>query len=204
MGRVLRQSGYGVLEAGDGESGLRLATLHRPDFILLDVRLPDIDGFEVCRRIRADPRIAGTPVVQMSASYVDTGSRVKGLENGADGYLTAVEPAILIATVQSLMRMKRAEQTVRLAAAQWQGTFTLFGKALLFDAEGKTLQSNAAYETVAGSGGSRIAAAVSAAFERLQASGQRQSQDITADETTLAFTLDPVPGASGELTGGVL
>ena len=116
-----------------------------------------------------------------------------------------MEPAILIATVQSLMRMKRAEQTVRLAAAQWQGTFDAIREGVaLLDADGKTLQSNAAYETVAGSGGSRIAAAVSAAFERLQASGQRQSQDITADEATLAFTLDPVPGASGELTGGVL
>ena len=86
VGRVLRQSGYGVLEAGDGESGLRLATLHRPDFILLDVRLPDIDGFEVSAASARIPGrgYPGRPDVCLVCRYGVAG---KGLENGRTGTL---------------------------------------------------------------------------------------------------------------------
>jgi CheY-like chemotaxis protein len=82
--RVLRTSGYDVVEASTGAEALRLVTAV-PDLITLDVHLPDIDGFEVCRRIKADPNTAHVPILHVSASNVQTEHRVRGLRGGADG-----------------------------------------------------------------------------------------------------------------------
>src|SRR3954468_226810 len=86
--RELRRSGYDVIDAGNGASALALAHSEKPDMLVLDVRLPDIDGFEVCRRLKADPATSGIAILHLSASYLDDLSRVKGLNSGADGYLT--------------------------------------------------------------------------------------------------------------------
>jgi CheY-like chemotaxis protein len=66
--RVLRGAGYEVIEAGNGRDALRLAK-RNPDLVVLDVNLPDIDGFEVCRRIKSDPATSMIPVVHLSATY---------------------------------------------------------------------------------------------------------------------------------------
>lgn len=109
--RYIRQAGFDVVEAGGGLEGLALAP--RADLVLLDVRLPDVNGLEVCRRLKADPRTASIPVLQTSASFVSVRDKVNGLAGGADAYLTVpVEPAELIATLQSLLRMRRAEQAL--------------------------------------------------------------------------------------------
>jgi two-component system, sensor histidine kinase len=106
---MLRRAGFDVLEAADGGSALELAE-QLPDVIVLDVRLPDIDGFEVCRRIRANPRTARLKVLHTSATFVTLEKKVQGLEVGADGYLSQpFEMQELIATVQSLIRLSRAE-----------------------------------------------------------------------------------------------
>ncbi|MBV9108917.1 MAG: response regulator [Gemmatimonadetes bacterium] len=114
--RVLRQAGFDVVEAATGNEGLRLATeeADRLDLVLLDVNLPDVDGFEVCRRIRADPRLASLPVLYLSAAYRTSEHRVQGLELGADGYLTQpVEPRELVATVNALLRAREVDEAVR-------------------------------------------------------------------------------------------
>jgi signal transduction histidine kinase len=106
---MLRRAGFDVLEAPDGASALGLAE-QLPDVIVLDVRLPDIDGFEVCRRIRANPRTARLKVLHTSATFVTLDKKVQGLEVGADGYLSQpFEMQELIATVHSLIRLSRAE-----------------------------------------------------------------------------------------------
>src|SRR5579884_2214917 len=84
--RGLRKAGFTVVEAATGAEALRLAA-DRPDLILLDVNLPDLDGFEVCRRLKADPATAAIPILQTSAQRVGPEDRVQGLEGGADGYL---------------------------------------------------------------------------------------------------------------------
>lgn len=102
--RVLRQAGFAVVEAATGADALKLA-LQRPDLIVLDVHLPDMDGFEVCRQLKRDRRTAQIPVLQMSAAYRGAGDRARGLEGGADAYLAQpVEPRELVATVHSLLR----------------------------------------------------------------------------------------------------
>ncbi|HSE43402.1 MAG TPA: histidine kinase dimerization/phosphoacceptor domain -containing protein [Acidobacteriota bacterium] len=113
---TLRRSGFIVLEADTGEYALNLA-LKQPDLVLLDVNLPDISGFEVCRRLKNDPKTASIPVVHISATRLDSNAAAEGLEGGADGYLTQpVEPEVLVATINAVLRAKKAE-------LQWQITF---------------------------------------------------------------------------------
>ncbi len=83
LGRVLRGGGYKVIEAGTAEEALTQVK-SRPDLVLLDVGLPGMNGYEVCRRIKSDPDTRSIPVLQMSASYVSSRHRVIGLEGGAE------------------------------------------------------------------------------------------------------------------------
>jgi signal transduction histidine kinase len=116
--RTLRRAGYTVREAGTGQEALALAR-ENPDLILLDVQLPDVTGFEVCQRLKADPATAPIPVLQVSASYVTSEDRVQGLEGGADGYLvTPLEPRELVAQVKAMLRVRRAEARERAARAE--------------------------------------------------------------------------------------
>ncbi|HET6763792.1 MAG TPA: response regulator, partial [Longimicrobiaceae bacterium] len=111
--RVLRQAGFDVLEAATGEEAVTRAH-EQPDLVVLDVNLPDFDGFEVCRRIRDMPESKGVPIVYLSALYHDAEHRVLGLEVGADAYLKQpVEPRELVATVHALLRSRAVEAAVR-------------------------------------------------------------------------------------------
>ena len=109
MSTRLRKEGFDVAEAATGEEALALAA-KLPGLMVLDVNLPDIDGFEVCRRIKSDPRTANVPILQVSAAYREPGHRVRALDGGADAYLTLpVDKDELIATVRALLRIHRAE-----------------------------------------------------------------------------------------------
>ena len=100
----LRHQGYEVETAGDGQLALDLARLHRPDLILLDIMLPGMDGFEVCRILRQE---MGTPVLMLTARD-DEIDRVVGLEVGADDYLTKpFSMRELIARVKAMLRRVR-------------------------------------------------------------------------------------------------
>ena len=97
---------YDVLSCHDGATALVLAAAEKPDIILLDVMMPGMDGFEVCRRLKADPETRYIPVVLVTAldGRVD---RIKGLEAGADDFLTKpLDDAVLFARVRSLVRLK--------------------------------------------------------------------------------------------------
>ncbi len=112
--RLLRRAGYGVLEAATGLEGLRLARQHRPDLVLLDVVLPDIDGFEVCRQIKTNPALADCFVVLLSASKIDSEIQAEGLESGADGYIARpVSNRELLARLEALLRLKEVEGDLR-------------------------------------------------------------------------------------------
>jgi len=113
IGRILKQAGYEVTGAASGADAMQKAQ-EQPDLIVLDVNLPDFSGFEVCKRLKADPATAHIPVLHLSATYLDEQSKVEGLEGGADGYLThPVEPLVLIATIKSLLRIREAEKELR-------------------------------------------------------------------------------------------
>lgn len=114
--RSLRDAGYQVIEARTGAEALARAA-ELPDLITLDVNLPDINGFQVCRKIKADPVTTHIPILHVSSTFVDPQSRVQGLEGGADAYLVEpIDRAELVATVGALLRLKRAETAARLQA----------------------------------------------------------------------------------------
>ena len=97
---------FDVLLAYDGPEALRVIEENSPDLILLDVMMPGMDGFEVCRRIRGNPATMHLPVVMVTA-LTDPSDRVKGLEAGADDFLTKpVDDVALFARVRSLLRLK--------------------------------------------------------------------------------------------------
>ena len=99
---------YDVIAAGDGPTALTLAKERAPDLVLLDVMMPGLDGFEVCRRLKADAETSHIPVVMVTA-LDDVSDRVRGLEAGADDFLTKpINDVALFARIRSLVRLKRA------------------------------------------------------------------------------------------------
>jgi two-component system, OmpR family, alkaline phosphatase synthesis response regulator PhoP len=84
---VLRRAGFTTLVAADGEAGLATARRERPPVVLLDVEMPRLDGFEVCRRIREDPALGGTYVVMLTANGQQA-DELRALQAGADRYVT--------------------------------------------------------------------------------------------------------------------
>ncbi len=112
--RILTHAGFKVIEASSGSQALLRAHQDKPDMVLLDVKLPDIDGFEVCRLLRSDPLTKAILVLQTSASYVGVGHKIKALEGGADNYLfEPIEPEELVANVKALLRLGRVERELR-------------------------------------------------------------------------------------------
>jgi CheY-like chemotaxis protein len=142
---LLRGAGYDVKEAATGGEALRLVD-ERPDLVILDVNLPDVSGFEVCRRIMSHPATSRIPVLHMSAVFVRSEDKTHGLEEGADGYLIKpVEPREVLATVKALLRAHQAEEAARAAARDWQVTFDALSEGVcLLDAEGKVRRCNRA------------------------------------------------------------
>ena len=105
---------FDVLTAFSGRSALEIAAAELPDVILLDVMMPHMDGFEVCRQLKSNPRTADLPVVMVTA-LSDAANRLRGLEAGADDFLTKpVADIALFARVRSLVRLKRMMQEWRL------------------------------------------------------------------------------------------
>lgn len=116
--RYLREDGYEVLEARTGREALELAR-SEPALVTLDINLPDMDGYEICRRLKEDPATRDIPVLHISASRVEPGDRVRGLEGGADAYLAEpINRQELLATVKALLRMRQAQREARRQAGE--------------------------------------------------------------------------------------
>jgi len=106
--RILASAGFRVHDASNGEETLALAQKHQPDLILLDVHLPDLNGIEVCRRLKAQ-QDTSIMVLQISASAISAAHAKEALDAGADAYLMEpVDPDVLVATVKALLRLHRA------------------------------------------------------------------------------------------------
>ncbi len=112
--RILRRHGYRVIEAATGAQAVQLAQDELPALVLLDTKLPDINGFDVCRQIKQTPGISKILVLQTSASFVSTPDKVYGIECGADNYLfEPIEPEELVANVKALLRLGNVERKLR-------------------------------------------------------------------------------------------
>ena len=113
--RILRTEGYPVLQAASGEDGWHICREERPDLVLLDALLPDMEGIDICRRIKREPELAHTFVIMISGLRTSGDHQAEGLEAGADGYLTKpIEKRALLAHVRALLRIREGEERQRL------------------------------------------------------------------------------------------
>jgi two-component system cell cycle response regulator DivK len=100
---LLTTAGYELIEAPDGEAGVRLADTERPDLILMDVQLPVLDGHEATRRIRQNPALAPIPIIVVT-SYALSGDEARAMAAGADGYVAKpFSPRQLLATIRNFL-----------------------------------------------------------------------------------------------------
>jgi adenylate cyclase len=114
---MLTPRGYELVDAASGEEGLAKVVSERPDLVLLDVVMPGMDGYEVCRRLRSDPATALLPVVMITASGDQ--QKVSAIEAGADDFITKpLDQAELMARIRSLVRIKQYRDKIEAQAAQ--------------------------------------------------------------------------------------
>jgi CheY-like chemotaxis protein len=124
MTYLLQASGHEVIAAATGADAVRLASEHRPDLIVLDVQLPDIDGYEVLRRLRAEPELEQLPIIAVTA-YAMVGDRDHALAAGFDGYLAKpIDPTTLIEALNAYLPDDRRGHEPHLGTAEearaWQ------------------------------------------------------------------------------------
>ncbi|KQQ40285.1 histidine kinase [Duganella sp. Leaf126] len=141
--RILQGAGFEVIEAANGTDALTMARRLRPTLVLLDVKLPDINGIEVCRQLKSDPATWTILVLQTSAALTGRDDKIRGLEGGADNYLAApIEADELIANVNALLRLQRVQADLRNSEERFRQLtdniedvfwmFSLDGSALLY------------------------------------------------------------------------
>lgn len=144
IAHMLQNAGFNSVEAATGEAGLQLIAQQKPDLVILDVKLPDLDGFEICKRLKSDQETAPIPVLHLSANFIDSRDRARGLDSGADAYLIQpVEPVELVATIKALLRIRQAEAAALTLASEWQTTFNAIHDGVgLLDHDGRFIRCN--------------------------------------------------------------
>jgi PAS domain S-box-containing protein len=214
--RTLRHAGFDVVEAATGNEAVEVARARHPELVVLDLNLPDISGFEVCARLRADPGTASIPVLHLTATYPSSEKWAAALEQGADAYLAEpVEPSVLVATVRALLRTRAAEAEVRRASDRWQTTFDAIPHGIAYvDAGGTILRCNRAYaelhglqpEELVGSHLRPIPGAVDPAqdwpFERARRTLRREVSQVPVHDRWLEVAVDPLV-RQGQFLGAV-
>ncbi|AGA25175.1 hybrid sensor histidine kinase/response regulator [Singulisphaera acidiphila] len=216
IAKILKKANFAVREATTGTEAL-LLVVEKPDLIILDVKLPDISGFEVCRLIKSDPATASIPVLHLSTTFVEIEDKVHGLEGGADGYLTDVlEPLELIATVKALLRARRAEEAAQLTARQWQVTFDAISDGVvLLDVAGKMVQVNQALNRILGKSWNDPAPQTfhevlgvllnrnDSPFLRMLETSQREAIELKRGDRWLQVAVDPVRNHDDQIKGAL-
>jgi len=202
-GKVLQQAGFRVVDAATAEDALRLIANELPAVALVDVQLPDMNGSELCRRIKANPATASVLVVHTSAAFRRGEDRARGLDQGADAYLVdPVEPEVLVATVRALLRTRRAEDAVRLAEREWRLTFEAITDGTCFvDRTGVITRCNARFGALVGGEGQLTGRPVQSVFGALLGdlpTNPTWSREIEIGSRWLRVAATPVPG---EVTG---
>lgn len=217
--RILQNAGFTVVEATTGIAGLAAISQHQPALVILDVQLPDLNGFEVCRQIKSNPQTHFIPVLHLSASFVQSQDKAEGLDSGADGYLAQpVEPIELLATVRSLLRIRQAEELALTSAREWQTTFDAINDSVcLLDQQGKILRCNQAMVRLFGKSAQEILGRVhyelmnatlgvgnGTCFHQAKETHQRQTVELQSQGRWFSKTMDPVLNEFGTFTGAVL
>jgi PAS domain S-box-containing protein len=214
--RVLELAGFEVGEAANGEDALRMARDLQPDLVLLDVNLPDIKGFEVCRRLKMESETSAIPVMHITASYGRGADMVKGLDTGAEAYLIEpVDPEVLLATIRAVLRASHAEELARISAREWEITFHAIRDGVaLVDAKGRIQQVNDAMARLLGREKSALAGSDCTTLFgslppdrqpliRALRSRQRENEELDANGRRLNIVVDPIFEGDGRPAGAV-
>jgi two-component system, NtrC family, sensor kinase len=207
---ALTRAGNKVIEAATGKEALEQAK-KQPTVIVLDVKLPDILGYEVCRRIKANTQTAHIPVLLLSSAFLSNESKLYALESGADAYLIQpADPVVLVATVKSLARLNRAESQAQLAARQWQSTFDALTEGVaIIDQSGIVQRCNRAMTELLGKSYSEIE---NHAFEQivqnslghtLDLTGKSLPPEVQAGNRFFRLSVDPIV-SQGVSTGSIV
>ena len=216
---IFREAGFEVKEAATGGEALRL-TAEKPDLVVLDVNLPDIDGFEVCRRIKAHPATTAIPVLHLSALHLTPQDKARSLEEGAEGFLAKpVEPQELIAEARALLRIHRAEEraSAAVAAGQWQAIFDAINDGMcLLDRQGRVLRCNHAAARILGMPPHEVlgrtcheltpppvGAPEASAFLRMLGTRRRETAELPLGDRWLQAVAEPKLDEDGGLVGAL-
>ncbi len=150
--RLLRSEGYEIIEGTNGTECISLAKQHKPDLVLLDVNMPDMDGREVCKILKADAELENIFIAHVSASETSTEGQIKGLAYGADAYI--VQPISndeLLARVESLLRIKNELEKIKKSGEFFSVTLQSIADGVLAtDNDGRILLVNSAAESLTG------------------------------------------------------
>ena len=207
LARILGTAGYICDQVDRGERALELA-LTDPDLIILDVNLPDMSGFDICRRLKTDPLTSSIMILQVSASFVSNDDKVKALDAGADAYIThPIDRMVLVATVRALMRLRTAETASRRSSEQWQTTFDSLSEGVaLIDERGCIVRWNSAFLAMCGAS-AQLESGENAAVllermigtgEPLRVDGQRFSAEYSYGKKTIQVSVSRINGEAEE------
>jgi PAS domain S-box-containing protein len=144
VSKLLRSEGYEVATAPTGLEGLWLTRQWLPDLVLLDVQLPDLDGFEVCRQIKADPALLDVFVIMLSGQATSASQKAGGLDTGADEYLTKPLAAEeLFARIRTAARLRHTTAALRASEQHYRRLVEILPDAVgLLDAQGRLAAVN--------------------------------------------------------------
>jgi two-component system, NtrC family, sensor kinase len=207
---ALKRAGNKVIEASTGKEALEQAR-KQPTVIVLDVKLPDILGYEVCRRIKANTQTAHIPVLLLSSAFLSNESKLYALESGADAYLIQpADPVVLVATVKSLARLNRAESQAQLAARQWQSTFDALTEGVaIIDQSGIVQRCNRAMTELLGKSYSEIENHAFAEIiqnslgHKLDLTGEGRPPEFQSENRFFRLSVDPIV-SQGVSTGSIV
>jgi len=215
---VLRKGGYRVLTAASGQEGLEIGKREIPDLIISDVSMPEMDGIEFCRLIRADESLRSIPIMLVSALCKDTETLARGLAAGADEYLEVpCDPGRVIAKVARLIERKRTDEPLAILASIVENSEeAIIGKTL----DGKITSWNYGAERIYGFAsqealGQSIYSLIIPADRRAETEGvlkaisrglrvnRFQTKRLRKDGQLIdvSVTISPIKDAQGRLTG---
>ena len=142
---ILRSAGYEVWEASNGQQCLQVTRERRPDLVLLDVRLPDSDGIDICRQIKADAALLDIFVVLVSGKATSADDKVDGAETGADDYIVKpVNPDEFLARIRTLVRLRDTTAALRASEQHYRRLVEMLPDAVgMIDRQGRLLAVNA-------------------------------------------------------------
>jgi len=203
--KSLEKSGFDVIEAEKGYEAAEKAKECIPDLVILDVNLPDIDGFEVLRLLKSDTTTADIPVIHLSATFKDINYKVHGIEQGADAYL--VHPITweeLNAIIKSVLRMREAEKKERILRLEKELIFNNIKDGVVFiDKDGYIKECNTAFLEMMGAKKEdmigrkchdvvhkKACSPSNCIFERAKKSRKREQETFQIDEKWFNFVTD--------------